>query len=74
VLGSVILGNLEQCFFLILASRTACTVHTKRAIQQYIEPQVTQQKPILKTMYGHLSCCKNNCSEINNSHNNGQYL
>ena len=44
VLGSIILGNLEQYFFLILTSRTACTVHTKRAVQQYIEPDVHTTK------------------------------
>lgn len=48
VLGSIILGNLEQCFFLILASRTACTVHTKRAVQQYIEPRAHNKNQYLR--------------------------
>jgi len=40
----MILGNLDQHFFLTCASRTACTVCTKEAVQQYTAPYVHRTK------------------------------
>jgi len=46
----------------------------KKPFNSIMHHMCTEQKPIFKTMYGHLSCCKNNFSEINSTHNNDQYL
>jgi hypothetical protein len=64
--------NFTATFFLTLSIRMACTVHNplpphpskKKLFNRILNHMCTQQKPILDILYGHLSCCKNNCREV----------